>query len=315
MLRMRRAALALVLTTGCLDPLSDDQPGYSRHILPGDSELPSVSGDPAATRRIDMNDGISMAMAPLKSGFAQGAPVKYWDLGAGRGTAVPAYKLARCDDEGQPVADLDHPLLIDALPGDPDYSQIWAISYVCVTSKYSGQQLPNLLALSDAYELGLALEPEAPSAWRYQPVVLEGAQLEGASEAVGTPVTMFARGMRVTGLWFGADGEVVSSNGKSVSTGNVYELVRPGSTKVERVVFGAQGFDEAGGRVEGYAPVFTVVTATIAADADIATFTRESDIATVNMDRSLTKASSSVISVVATMNRVARPAKFAGEQP
>ena len=90
---------------------------------------------------------------------------------------------------------------------------------------------------------------------------------------------------------------MVTTNGKSVTTANVYELVRPGSTKVERVVFGCTGFMPEAGHGEGYTPIYTVVTATITAEADINTFTQESDIATPNMDRTFTKASASVVSL------------------
>lgn len=314
MLPLRKAALSVLVLTGCLEPLTDDQAGYSRHILPSSSEVPSIADDPAATRRIDLNDGISMGKAPLKSGFAVGLPVKYWDLGPGRGTAVPAYQLARCNAEGKPEGEQpNHPLLIDALPGDADYSQIWAIYFVCVTPKYQGQLITNLLALSDAYELGMALEPMEPLAWKHQPIVQDGSVLEGTSD--NALKTVFVRGVRAVSVDFGENGAVLTTNGKSVTTANVYELVRPGSTKVERVVFGSMGFTPEAGHGEGYAPVYTVVTATITADADINTFTKESDIATVNMDRTFTKASASVVSVVATTNRFARPVQFSGGEP
>jgi hypothetical protein len=318
MLRLRSAALASFLVTsiglsGCLDPLSDDQPGYSRHLLPSGSEIPSAANDPAVNRKIDMNDGISMGKAPLKSGFANGVAVKYWDLGSGRGSASPAYQLARCDSGGRPTGQQpNHPLLVDALPGDAEYTQIWAIYYVCLTPSYNGELITNLSALSDAYELGMAIEPKEPLSWRHHPIVMEGVMLEGATDTSGMIEPLFVRGMRASTVDFGADGEVTPSMGKSVTTANVYEIVRPGSTKVERVVFGSLGISPEGTRIEGYAPIWTVVTATITADADITMFTKESDIATVNMDRTLTKASPLVVSVVATMNRFARPLQFSG---
>ena len=66
MSRVRSTALSVLLLGGCLDPLSEDAAGYSRNLLPADAEVASVSGDPALTRRIDMNDGISNFSAPLK---------------------------------------------------------------------------------------------------------------------------------------------------------------------------------------------------------------------------------------------------------
>src|SRR5690606_37992097 len=142
-------------------------------ILESGSEVKSIAEDPVSLRRIDMNDGISMGKAGLKSGFAVGVPVKYWELGSGRGTAVPAYQLARCGADNKPLAENqpDHPLLIENLPGDSDYTQLWGIYYVCVTPSYRGELFTSLAALSDAYDLGLAIEPEEPLAWKFHPVV------------------------------------------------------------------------------------------------------------------------------------------------
>jgi hypothetical protein len=261
-----------------------------------------------------MNDGISNMSAPLKSGFALGKAVKYWDLGMGRGTATPAYQLAHCDADQVPLADapIDHPLLFDSVPGDTDYTQCWAVSFVCVTPKYQGQRIATMLALSDAYELGLALEPKEPLQWKHAPVVQEGVVLEGASESVGLR-TAYSRGLSFTLADFGDSGTVdpsIVSMGKSITIGNVYEIVKAGSTKVERVVFGSAGFNEDGTPSEKYVGVWTLVNVTVAADADVSLFSKESDIATVNMDRTFTKSSDKVNSIVASTTRTSREVQF-----
>jgi hypothetical protein len=316
---MRSAALTVSMVAGlsvagCLDPLSDDTAGYSRNLLPSDAEIASVSEDPSFTRRVDMNDGVTGTEAPQKNGFAVGLPLKYWELGAGRGSATPAYQLAYCDSEGQPLPDrrVDHPLLFDSVPGDADYSQVWAINYVCVTPAYAGQRITTLLALSDAYELGLALEPRAPLAWRHSPAIMEGVTLVGATDLPAL-TTAYCRNYRFTVVDFGAAGEIDPSlvtNGKTVAIGYVYDLNRPGSTKVERVVFGSAAFNEDGTRSNKYVAVWTIVNATITADADINTFTKESDIATLNPDKTFTKAGPTVVSVTASMNRSTRAIQF-----
>jgi hypothetical protein len=315
MLRMRTTALAVSMLTGlsmagCLEPLSEDTAGYSRNLLPSDAEIASVSEDPSFTRKIDMNDGVTGTNVAQKNGWAVGLPVKYWELGAGRGSATPAYQLARCDADGQPLEGgvLDHPMLFDTVPGDADYSQYWAINYVCVTPAYAGQRIANLPALSDAYELGLALEPKAPLAWRHSPVIMEGVTLDGARDLPAMQ-TAYCRNYRFTVVDFGAAGEIdgsIVTNNKSIATSNVYDLNRPGSTKVERVVFGSPGFNEDGSRSAKYVQTWTLVNVTIAADADINTFVQESDIATVNMDKTFTKAGPSVVSVTASTTRSTR---------
>lgn len=315
MVRVRSAALLMSLWCGgCLDPLTEDEAGYSRNLLPADADVPSVSEDPAFSRRVDVNDGISNGMAPLKSAYAVGSPVKYWELGTGRGTGTPAYRFARCDADQVPLEGgmVEHPMLFDAIPGDTDYTQFWAISFVCVTPEYQGQRITNMAALSDAYELGLALEPKEPLQWLHVPVVQEGVVLDGAGAGVGLR-DAYSRGLRFTVADFGDPAVVdpsVVSMGKSITTSNVYEIVRQGSTKVERVVFGSAGFDEGATRGPKYVGVWTLVNVTITADADIEMFKQESDIATINMDKTLTKANDKITNLVVSMTRTSREVQF-----
>jgi hypothetical protein len=314
MLRLRVAALLTFACAGCLEPLTSDEPGYSRHLLPANGEAPSGYDDTSINRKIDMGDGITGGKATPKPAWAAGHAVRYWDLGTARTTALPAYALAHCDGEGKPLANgvIDHPLLIDSLPTDPDYTQFWAINYACVTPKYQGQRVTSLAALSDAYEMGLLIEPSAPLAFKHGPVVSQGVVLEEAPPGVGTAHMAYYRESAVEYLDFGAQGDVVATMGKNISAGNVYELVRPGSTKVERVVFASAAFKEDGTRSDKYTPAWTIITVTIGAMTDITTFVQESDIGTQNMDKTFTKASDAVVSITATQNRAARPIVFEG---
>lgn len=315
LLRLGAAVLLACAGAGCLEPQTDDVPGYSRNLLPSDADVKSGASDTIISRKIDMGDGVSMGKAVPKSGWAAGRSVRYWDLGVARGTALPAYMLARCDEEGKPLEDgvIDHPMLIDAIPGDADYTQFWGVYFACVTPMYRGERVTSLQALSDAYEMGLLIEPSEPLAWKHCPIVTDGVELDGAPEGLGWSRTAYYRGFGVTYIDFGAQGNVVASMGKTVSTGNVFELVRQGSTKVERVVFATAAFNADGTRSDKYTPVWTIVNVTISADADVMLFTQESEIATQNMDKTFTKASDAVISVTASSNRAARPIVFGGQ--
>lgn len=321
MLRSRIAALAIGISSvgtlaGCLEPMGDDEPGFSRYLLDAGSEVRSVSVDPGMNRKIDMNDGVSMLKAAPKSAWAQGRQVSYWDLGVGRASATPAYRLARCNADGTPdeTRPVDHPLLIDALPGDADYSQMWAIYFVCVTPAYRGELVPSLSALSDLYELKKAREPEEPLAWSFGPVLQDGVVLDQAGPSISLK-TAYLRNFAVQYGDFGANGAVVTSDGKRVTTPNVYELTRPGSTRVERVIFSSSAIDPEGRRAEGYAPIWTLVNVVITADADINSFKQESDVVTVNADKSLTKAGPTVVSVTTSTTRSSRPVQFPEESP
>jgi hypothetical protein len=170
-----------------------------------------------------------------------------------------------------------------------------------------------MLALSDAYELGLALEPKEALAWKHAPAIMEGVSLDGANDRGPALVAGYCRNYQFTMVDYGAYAQVDPSlvmKGKQITIGNVYDINRPGSTKVERVVFGSAGFNEDGTHSSAYTPVWTVVNVTIAADADINSFVQESDIATVNMDKTFTKASPSVVSVTASTTRSTRVVQF-----
>jgi hypothetical protein len=56
--------------------------------------------------------------------------------------------------------------------------------------------------------------------------------------------------------------------------------------------------------------VWTLVNVTVAADADLNLFSQESAIATINMDRTFTKASDKITSIVASTTRTSREVQF-----
>ena len=115
------ASLALA---GCLEPLVSSEPGASVNILAPGSNVPHVSKNADFTRQIRVNDGLSDSalmdaggVVKLKSGFAAGVPVSYWDFGTAPEIGGLLYRLVErnADDAVTPI---DHPYIANALPGD-----------------------------------------------------------------------------------------------------------------------------------------------------------------------------------------------------
>src|SRR5688500_13078091 len=106
MRRLFTASIA-VLTAACLEPLVEDQPAFSVHVLPAGSEVPHVSINPDLTRQIRVGDGLSDSqlmmsggLVPQKTGWAKGAQVRYWDLGDAPQVGALLYILvARSGDQ------------------------------------------------------------------------------------------------------------------------------------------------------------------------------------------------------------------------
>ena len=190
----------LATTGGCLlEPLVDDTPGYSVNILPPGAEVPSVADDAELTHQISVNDGLddraldeAGGVVKRSIGWAGGVQYAYWSFGKAPRVGAAAYVLV--DAAG---ARVDHPYLLDSVPGDPGYSPIRRLQTVTVTAAYRGERLTTLAALADALELGLIEEPVAAGTWVNAPVVPPGTTLEVGGAGPAAPVEMYARGFRV----------------------------------------------------------------------------------------------------------------------
>jgi hypothetical protein len=299
--------LALALGTGCLDPLASDRPGYSEHVLAQGTAVPRATRDPSLARRIDQGDGIASSPAPTKKGYIAGAEAPYWDLGAAKNSPVPAYELTRCDAAGVPLEGgaLEHPWIVDSAPGDADYTQLWAITPVCITQYYAGELISSFSALNDGVELGIVREPGNPASYAYSPIVADGAQL---TAFLGPTADVYYRGFTLSRLVFGAAGAIILVDGR-LNTPNVYELLLPGAKSPSRIVF-ALGSDS-----PKYAPVWSQITVVVSETADLSSLSAESDLVTIGEDKSMKPASSAIIAVFAAGTRVARPLVGAGGQP
>lgn len=292
MQRWQLAALA-VACSACLEPLVDDNPGYSRNVLPPGSAVPSAYADLQVSRKIDMNDGVSPPLVELKTGYANGSQVQYWDLGAAKRAAVPAYALTRCGPDGRALPDarlMEWPLIMETIPGDPDYSQYRAISWVCLTDKFSGEVISSSDAIDDAVELGLVLDPAPADFWINLPVVSPGVELASPS-GPRAPQRAFHKGTEVVAHSFDdQEGRFPYGNGATVGAGRVYEILKGGSPAPVRVIF-SEPYATDGVRNPAYSPQWSLYSVTLkplegdeatTADMDIESWTRESDIVEVN---------------------------------
>lgn len=314
MQRWQGAALAVVLCAGCLDPLVGDEPGYSRYVMPPGSTVPNAYVDVQINRKIDVNDGATMPAVALKKGFAAGQEVQYWDFGVAKRAAAPAYGIRKCDGS-EP---LQHPVIVDNIPGDSDYSAYRAIAWACTTSKYKGEIIPSLDAFNDAIDLGLIVDPGTmgTTAWVNHPIVAPNV----AGGLMSGPMTSVAYYKGTQVLFY--DLEPVEGaflyDGMPVKTGNVYEIMKPGSMAPARVIFSQPWRDPVNPAMRNplYTPSWLVVTVTAKAPSDpmmtidsvIESLKSESDLVTVGMNNALTVVNpSKVASAVVTTNRVNRP--------
>ena len=103
---------ASVLLGACLDPLVDDDVAPRGLVLPAGTAVPDAHDELAVDTLIADNDGVD-GEVPLLSGFAGGAPVRYWDFGVVPEFAAPLFVLIRRDAAGD-VSFVDHNTIMAA---------------------------------------------------------------------------------------------------------------------------------------------------------------------------------------------------------
>lgn len=206
---------------GCLDPLVSDEPGPSAELLPAGAEVPPISDDPARDAQLAAADGVD-GLVPLRSAFAAGAPLRLWDFGPAPAFAAPLYVVV--DPAGQRI---DHPTIIDAMPGDPGYSPYWAVFLVEIAPAYQGERLTSFAAVGAAVGAGLVQAPRAVGAAVNCPAVHDDVTLDvGAGLPPLPPPTQFYyRGHTVPYYDFGPMPVVGSA---AVPIVDRYELRREG---------------------------------------------------------------------------------------
>ena len=227
--RSRVAQLAWTLlalsTAACLDTRGREHAGYSPAVLPSDAKVRDVAENEVLQKRIGMNDAVD-PLVPLHTGYVAGHEVQYWDLGTASASAEPVWLFRKHGANGEPEP-VDHPDLIDSVPGDMSYSPIRVPYLVYVTAAYRGERITSLPALEDAIELGLLEEPESTEAGVNWPVVLADTRLElGADREPLAPEPAYYRGVVVAQLKLGPEQEGFALQRGSVSPASAYVLRR-----------------------------------------------------------------------------------------
>jgi hypothetical protein len=192
-------------------------------VLPAGSPVPSVLGDPELVRRIDEHDGVG-AVVPLLSGFAAGAPVRYWDVGPAPDRVAPIFVLHRRTETGlEPIA---HPPVFEHFPGDAGYSPFWAVFAVEIAGGYDGQLLTSVAAIAQAQQRGLVLAPRLTDTIVNCPVLAGGVVVETGGGPPVPTATFFWNGLQGTYHDFGPTAQ--APDGVGVAEGAIYVLRREG---------------------------------------------------------------------------------------
>jgi hypothetical protein len=211
---MQRAAVIAILgvtAAGCrLGPLVDDQPGASVNVLPSGTPIPSVMTNPALMNQIALNDSLDTTALTTNnhvivrgtgmtaSAAGDGVAVRFWPFGDADRAPTPIYVFGQGDPTTSSFAPLvDHPPLVEVVPGDVDYEPIHTIFNVKVTDKYAGQRITTVGALSDAIDLGLIEAPVSIKVFVNWPIVRPGLRLEVGSGTSVLPTPVYAHGYMI----------------------------------------------------------------------------------------------------------------------
>jgi hypothetical protein len=194
-MRLFKLLSIALLCSGCLDHSETEVIGYSSFVFESNVDVRELERNPDAKMKLDLNDGLAAGTIPLRTGYAGGREVKYWDLGPTLNTGEPIWVFKR--HLGDQSVDAEHPPLIDSIPGDTVYSPIRLIFEVYVTAKWARQKFPSLRALDDGVELGLLEEPIAKDFFTNCVVTLKDNVLEGPDSTKIKPTAVYYRGRTV----------------------------------------------------------------------------------------------------------------------
>lgn len=276
---MRVASILIALACACrLDPLVDDVPGASAHLLASSATVPSVTDDADLTNQIAQNDGLdddallaAGGVVARGDGLSAGQPVHYWWFGPATQAPSPIYLFYR--DTGSGLEPLTHPAMVDAVPGDAGYSPLHTIVQVVVTDHYAGQIITSPDALADAIDLGLVAEPVPAKAFVASPIVLPGTSLDVGGPAPIPAEAVYAHGFAAAMFRFGG-ALGVQPGGTFGPTSQVSYLreARAASYDTKRPIFQATIPTAPPGMRANYTPLSAVV------DVDLAPGVAASDI-------------------------------------
>lgn len=296
------AAVAFALaTTGCrLDPLVEDKPGASAHLLPAGAEVPSAAINPELANQIKLNDGVddkalvASGAIPRGTGASSGMLVKYWSFGPATRAPSPLYRFFARTEAGDlmPIA---HPPLVDALPGDAGYSPVHTINQVIVTADYHGQLITTVNALADAVELGLVEEPVPIGSFVASPIVLPGTLLDVGGSTVVAEV-VYGRGYAVGAFEFGGMLGVQPVGGL-LPTSQVSFLRETGTASYDAAhpVFQATIPTAPATATANYTPLSIVVNVDLKLDVKVPSITSDDQLFTRNASGEITASKSDTV--------------------
>ena len=199
-------ALGCVQLAGCLGPVGDEDTGYSAQLLPANARVESVESDELLKNKILVNDAVENDQVSLRTGFSGGTAVGFWDFGVSPSSLEPIWTFLRRGKDGI-AKPIDHPDLIDSIPGDTSYSPLRALYEVYVTALYDGERITSLRALEDAVELGLVQEPVAAMVYVDRPVVAAATMLPDGHGGASPSEPVYYRGRVAAQLRIGGANE------------------------------------------------------------------------------------------------------------
>lgn len=218
------SALLLLLTASCG---SDGPVAYQP---PGTNVPDLATADPALAAMVEEADGVE-GTRPMLNGFVDGEPVRYWTIGLS--PAAPQRVGVLCRESGGECALEDHPLVLEALPGEEGYSHFGRVVEVRLSEGYGGEVMASFDAIDDAVADGLATLEER-NAYINCPIVGPGVRLE-TDEGERAPRAAYVRGMQTQCMLFDEGTGRLGLGERGTEMGevlirNVYVLTREGET-------------------------------------------------------------------------------------
>lgn len=227
------APLAFSLSA-CLNPETTDTL-YSSYVLPATAVVPELEADEAAAKKLSANASLGSFM-PLRTGYANGTEVKYWDFGELPSLGLKPMYIFRYHiegDDGSFTQDQTHPNLIDSIPGDSAYTPLRQIFVVDFNTRvYRGERITSIRALEDAVDMGLVSSPAPSDFFANCLVAPSSVQMQKTDDGqmIGPQITYY-RGKIVRQFCVG-DGELYSKVGAiahvdgKFKPGNAYSIRR-----------------------------------------------------------------------------------------
>lgn len=316
---MQRALAALVTITaagaGCrLDPLVEDTPGASTAIRAPDATIPSVSTSTDLTTQITLNDSLDSKALAMSgnviargTGFAgNGTAVSYWSFGTVNRAPAPMYVFGTGDPASAAFVQNSHLPLVDAVPGDPDYSPVHSLYRVVVTDKYHGEKITTTAALSDAVELGLVEAPVATKSFLDMPLVRPNTKLDVGTGGPALPTGVYARGYIVDAYRLGGEFAVQPNPNGLVPTNQVSFLraQTEATYNTARPIFQANVPTVQPTTAPNYTPLTVVVNVDLAPGVTAASITSDGQLFKRGATGAITATTSDVLQFTVTTTQL-----------